>query len=51
MEPVFVKTNGIQNERNGSLEYAMEGIINMVEGITVRSEKQTSILIIFFLTA
>ena len=49
MEPVFVKTNGIQNERDGSLQYAMEGIINMVEGITISSEKQASILIIFFL--
>ena len=48
MEPVFVKTNGIQNKRNGSLQYAMEGIINMVEGITISSEKQASILIIFF---
>ena len=48
MEPVFVKTNGIQSKRNGSLQYAMEGIINMVEGITIRSEKQTSILIFFF---
>ena len=51
MEPVFVKTNGIQNKRNGSLQYAMEGIINMVEGITIRSEKQTLILIFFFLIA
>ena len=35
---------GIQNKGDGSLQYAMEGIINMVGGITIRSEKQTSIL-------
>ena len=35
---------GIQNKGDGSLQYAMEGIINMVVGITIRSEKQTSIL-------
>ena len=30
---------GIQNERYGSLQYAMEGIINKGEGITIRSKK------------
>ena len=43
MEPVHV----IQNKRDGILQYAMERIINMVEGINIRSEKQTSISIFF----
>ena len=57
MKPVHVKEAlsfpdrvhlfGIQNEGDGSLQYAVEGIINVVEGITIRSEKQTSILISF----
>ena len=37
----------IQNDGDGSLQHAVEGIINMVEGITIRSKKQTSILIFF----
>ena len=57
MEPVHVKEAlslldrvhlfAIQNEEDGSLQNAIEGIINMVEGITIRSKKQTSILIFF----
>ena len=49
MEPVHAKEAlyfldrvhlfGIQNERDGSLQYAMEGIINKGEGITIRSKK------------
>ena len=35
----------IQNEGDGSLQDAIEGVINMVEGITIPSKKQTSILI------
>ena len=52
MEPVYVKEAlslldrvdlfTIQNEGDGSLQHAIEGIINMVEGITIRSKKQTS---------
>ena len=30
-----------QNEGDGSLQHLIEGIINMVEGITIRSKKQT----------
>ena len=37
----------IQNEGDGSLRQAIEGIIDMVEGITIRSKKQTSILIFY----
>ena len=37
----------IKNEGNGSLQHAIEGTINMVEDITIRSKKQTSILIFF----
>ena len=37
----------MQNEGAGSLQHAIEGIINMVEGITICSKKQTSILIFF----
>ena len=57
MDPVHVKETlslldrvhlfAIQNERVGSLQHAIEGIIHMVEGITIRSKKETSILIIF----
>ena len=57
MEPVHVKEASslldsvhlfaIQSEGDGSLQHAIEGIINMVEGITILSEKQTSILIFF----
>ena len=35
----------IQNEGDGSLQDAIEGVRNMVEGITIPSKKQTSILI------
>ena len=35
----------IQNQGDGSLQHLIEGIVNMVEGITIRSKKQTSILI------
>ena len=63
MEPVYVKEAlylldrihllAIQNEGYENLQY--EGIINMVEGITIRSKKQTSILtffhsLVFFIT-
>ena len=37
----------IQNEGDGNLQQATEGIINMVEGITIQSKKQTSILTFF----
>ena len=57
MEPIHVKEAlflldrahlfAIQNEGYGSLQHATEGIINMVEGITIRSKKQTLILIFF----
>ena len=55
MEPVHVKEAlsfldrvhlfVIQNEGDGSLQHAIEGIINMVESISIsiRSKKQTSI--------
>ena len=53
MEPVHVKEAlslldrvhllPIQNEGDGSLQHVIEGIINMVEGITIRSKKQTPI--------
>ena len=29
----------IQNKGDGSLQHAIEGIINMVEGVTIRSKK------------
>ena len=38
----------IQNQGDGSLQYATEGIINMVQGITIRSRKQTSVLIFYY---
>ena len=42
---------GIQNERYGSLQYAMEGIINKGEGITIRSKKQIFFhRLVFFVT-
>ena len=57
MEPVHVKEAlsfldrvhlfAIQNEGYGSLQHANEDIINMAEGITIRSKKQTSIVIVF----
>ena len=59
MKPVHVKEAlslldrihlfAIQNEGDGSLQHAVEGVINMVEGITFHSKKQTSILIFFSL--
>ena len=57
MEPVHVKEAlslpdrvhlfAFQNKGDESLQHAIEGVINMVEGITIRSKKQTSILIFF----
>ena len=57
MEPIYVKEAlshldsvhlfAIQNEGDGSLQHAIEGVINVVEGITICSKKQTSILIFF----
>ena len=57
MEPVHVKEVLslldrvhlfiILNEGDLSLQRAVEGIINMVEGITICSKKETSILILF----
>ena len=38
----------IQNEGDGSLQHAIESVINMVEGIAIRSKKQTSIFILFY---
>ena len=35
----------IQNQGDRSLQHLIEGILNMVEGITIRSKNQTSILI------
>ena len=37
----------IQSEGDGSLQHAIESVINMVEGIAIRSKKQTSILFYF----
>ena len=37
----------IQNEGDVNLQHAMEGIINMVKGITIRLKQQTSVLIFF----
>ena len=37
----------IQNEGDESLQHAVEGIVNMVEVITIHSKKQTSVLIFF----
>ena len=55
MKPVHVKEalslldraslSTIQNEGDESLQHQIEGIIYMVEGITIRSKKQASILI------
>ena len=39
----------IQNKGDGSLQHAIEGIINMVESITIRSKKRISMLIFFFI--
>ena len=57
MEPVYVEGPlsfldrvhffSIQNEEDDNLQHAIEGIISMVEGITVHSKKQTSILLFF----
>ena len=57
MEPAYVEGPlsfldrvhffSIQNEEDGNLQHAIEGIISMVEGITVHSKKQTSILMFF----
>ena len=57
MEPVYVEGPlsfldrvhffSIQNEEDDNLQHAIEGIISMVEGITVHSKKQTSILMFF----
>ena len=57
MDPVYdkealflfgrVHLSAIQNERDGSLQHGDEGIMNMVQGITICSKKQTSILIFF----
>ena len=52
MEPVHVKEAlslhdrvhlfAIQNEGDGRFQPAVEGVIKMVENITIRSKKQTS---------
>ena len=57
MEPVHFKETlsflnrvhifAIQNKGDGSLQHAIEGVINIVDGITILSRKQTSILISF----
>ena len=57
MEPVYVKEAlslldrvqllAVQNEEDGNVQQAIEGIISMVEGITICSKKQISILIFF----
>ena len=38
----------IQNKRDESLQHEIEGIINMVEDITIRSKRQTSKFFFFF---
>ena len=58
MEPAHVKEAlsllyrinllAIQKQGDGGLQHAIEGIINMVQGITIRSRKQTSILIFYY---
>ena len=50
MEPVHIKETlsfldrvhifAVQNEGDGSLQYAIEGIINIVEGITIHSKNK-----------
>ena len=47
--PDRVHLFAIQNEGDGSLQRAIECIINMVEGITICLKKQTSILSFFHL--
>ena len=37
----------VQNQGDGSLQHLIEGVGNMVEGITIRSKKQTSTLIFY----
>ena len=46
---IFLRVHlfGLQNEGDRSLQHKIEGIINMMEGITIRSKKQTSVLIFF----
>ena len=39
----------IQIEGDRSLQHAIEGVINMFEGINIRSKKKTSILIFYFI--
>ena len=58
MEPVYTKEAlslldrvhllDIHNKEDGHLQRAIEDIINLVEGITIRSKKET--LILFFFT-
>ena len=43
----WVHIFAIQNEEDRSLRHAIEGVINMVEGITIHSKKQAPILIFF----
>ena len=38
----------IQNDGDGSLQHAVEGIINMVEGITIRSKNSSHSIFYFF---
>ena len=45
--PKKVHIFAIQNEGDGSLQHAIEGVINTVEGITIRLKKQISILFFF----
>ena len=45
--PEKVHILAIQNEGDRSLQHAIEGVINMVEGITIRLKKQISILFFF----
>ena len=57
MEPVHAKEIlslldrvhlfAIHSKEDGRLQSAIEDIINLYEGITIRSKKQTSILIFF----
>ena len=39
---------GLRKEGDGSLQYAIEGIINMIEGSTILLKKQTFIYLFIF---
>ena len=37
----------IQNQGDGSLQHLIEGVVNMVEGITIRSRKNINLNFLF----